>query len=1072
MPRLPEGERIFRTDLVRRSVMSKKLVCLAAVIFLFGMVANVWAVDAVIFDTNVPPAIDGDVDTIWAGANAYPYDYYTHSPNPPGPPPASTDISGTWRALWDSNCIYYLIDVNDDVLVHDSLPTKWWHDDCPEIYIDADNSKGTEYDKIDDFKYSFRWNDLVVHPGSRCPVPPPDPTLGITFAMVVRTGGYRLEVKIPWTTLKATPYDGKLIGAGMAINDDDDGGNREIQVISLTNATNMSSNPSVFPTAELMERAKARDPDPADQAQGVAIDAVLSWTPGDFAADVNGHHVYFGTDFDDVNDGINDANMGVQSPTSYVPESLLEFNTMYYWRIDEVNDPCIWRGRIWSFKTEAGGARNPNPADGAIDVTPNVVLSWGPGEFTADINGHEIYLGLDFNDVNDATVEFDPAGVYMGARDRDPNSYDPCGLDCGRTYYWRIDEVNDPCVWPGDVWSFTVRCDQVVRGFIDSNDIGAFAERWLADNCLQSVNPSEGALCCGADDDQSGSVDFSDFSRLAQDWLAWQRLGDLWIPAERVPEWNPGVEGGMPDTSGWPVYCDATHVPYNADGNDSGPTASDVTAINNAINAAAAAGGNQVVYLPAGTFRFNSGQAIYMKSNVVLRGAGWDDTIIQGDSGAGSHLAGLHFLGGTGSATSITSNPIPRGTATITVSNAASFSVGDWVYMSQDNDPAYMQVDVSSHPGMTAIFKVAAKNGNTITMDRPLRHAFNPSEFPKIREIYPVKNAGIEKFKIEMDWGSSNNSACVAITNTVNCWANEVFFKQGGKHHIFFTYSARNTVFKCMFMGLLRWERDDEESGNYAMEFAQGAHDNLATNTVAINNKSNMCFSRGASGNVYSYNHHIGTIIRKGVQFHGKYPHSNLVEGNETYNGIMTMDDNWGQQGPRNTIFRNRCTGTAKISSSIGGEDMPPDANWPTGLDLNLMLNSAYGFYGSCSSTGECSYVGGNTHDYDFKHTGLWAEYNFARDTTLDVGALVWGWVWQTPEPTSVRIESDYQGDSAPGHWAGLNFPASLYLTEAPDWWPGGKDWPCIGADIDDHGGTMTKLPAQEWYDALSVKPY
>ncbi len=1039
--------------------MSKKLVCLAAVIFLFVGANSVFAVDAVIFDTNVPPVIDGTIDAVWAGANAYSYDYYTYPPAPEGGPPASADISGTWRALWDSNCIYYLIDVNDDFLVKDNPnDSRWWHDDTPEIYIDADNSKGDGYD-ANDSKFSFRWSDPNVHTSSRTD---PNAAAGVTFEMVSRTGGYILEVKVPWRSVAGIPCDGRLIGAGMAINDDDDGGNRDIQVISLTNATNMSAKASSFPTAILVERGLARDPDPADQAPAVRIGAVLSWTPGDFAADVNGHHVYFGTDFDDVNDGIGDANKGLQSPANYVPESLLEFNTMYYWRIDEVNDPCIWTGHVWSFKTEVGAARNPSPADGVINVDPNVVLSWGPGEFTADVDGHEIYLGLDFNDVNDASIGFDPAGVYIGAQDRDSNSYDPCGLDCGRTYYWRIDEVNDPCEWKGHVWSFTVRCDQVVRGFIDSNDISAFAERWLADNCLQSVNPSEGALCCGADADHSGSVDFSDFSLLARDWQAQQRLGDLWIPAERVPEWNPGVEGGMPDTSGWPVFCDATHAPYNADGNDG---LSDRVAINNAINAATVAGGNQVVYLPAGTFRFNSGEAIYMKSNVVLRGAGWDNTTISGLDG--QNRGGLHFSGSLGSTTNVTSNPIPKGATTITVSSPSIFSVGEWVYMRQYNDPAYIQVDVPSHPGMTAIFKVAAKNGNTITMDRPLRHAFNPAETPKVQEMYPIENAGIENFKIELDWLSADNSSCVAVTNTINCWANEVFFKQGGNHHIFFTYSARNTVYKSMFMGLLVWERDGRESANYSIEFAQGAHDNLATNTVAMNNKSNMCFSRGASGNVYSYNYQIGdiTTMRKGIQFHGKYPHSNLVEGNETYNNIMTMDNTWGQQGPRNTIFRNRVTGDGTIKASS-------DSGWPTGLDLNLMLNSAKGYYCGCSADTICSYASGSGRDYDMQHTGLWAEYNFARDTTPDVGALVWGWVWETPEPTSVRIESDYQGDSAPGHWAGLNFPASLYLTEAPDWWPGGKDWPCIGADIDDHGGTMTKLPAQDWYEALSIKPY
>ena len=33
-------------------------------------------------------------------------------------------------------------------------------------------------------------------------------------------------------------------------------------------------------------------------------------------------------------------------------------------------------------------------------------------------------------------------------------TYDPRTLAFGTTYYWRIDEVNNPNIWTGDVWSF------------------------------------------------------------------------------------------------------------------------------------------------------------------------------------------------------------------------------------------------------------------------------------------------------------------------------------------------------------------------------------------------------------------------------------------------------------------------------------------------------------------------------------------------------------------------------------------------------------------------------------------
>jgi len=89
------------------------------------------------------------------------------------------------------------------------------------------------------------------------------------------------------------------------------------------------------------------------------------WYRGSFAADVNGHDVYFGTDLSDVIDadsswpvaaGPNDPNVhkGRQTSTTYKARNLLPGET-YYWRIDEVNpagpDPCIWPGPVWAFTT-------------------------------------------------------------------------------------------------------------------------------------------------------------------------------------------------------------------------------------------------------------------------------------------------------------------------------------------------------------------------------------------------------------------------------------------------------------------------------------------------------------------------------------------------------------------------------------------------------------------------------------------------------------------------------------------------------------------------------------------------
>jgi len=94
-------------------------------------------------------------------------------------------------------------------------------------------------------------------------------------------------------------------------------------------------------------------------------------------------------------------------------------------------------------------ASDPNPADGAIDVPRDVVLSWTPGEYAPPVNGHKVYLSESFNDVNDG----------IGGITQSDTSYTPTQrLNLDTAYYWRVDEVNNvnpDSPWIGGVWSFT-----------------------------------------------------------------------------------------------------------------------------------------------------------------------------------------------------------------------------------------------------------------------------------------------------------------------------------------------------------------------------------------------------------------------------------------------------------------------------------------------------------------------------------------------------------------------------------------------------------------------------------------
>jgi len=102
---------------------------------------------------------------------------------------------------------------------------------------------------------------------------------------------------------------------------------------------------------------KAKSPIPASGTTNVPRDVALSWESAPF--DVT-HDVYFGDIFEDVDQATTTVDpagvyKGRVIPNSYALPERLDFETIYYWRIDEVNvspDNTVNKGDIWSFTTE------------------------------------------------------------------------------------------------------------------------------------------------------------------------------------------------------------------------------------------------------------------------------------------------------------------------------------------------------------------------------------------------------------------------------------------------------------------------------------------------------------------------------------------------------------------------------------------------------------------------------------------------------------------------------------------------------------------------------------------------
>jgi hypothetical protein len=339
--------------------MCKKLVCLVSFIIVLGSAGYVFADEV---DVEIPavgdtkPILDGVMDNVWEIAT----EQYITITLEGDEPTSEQDCSGSWRALWDFENLYVMVDVNDESLVQDSNPTEGWNDDRIELFIDGDNSKDEETDDKNDYQYNFRWNNGEVEtPVEWYTSSSPDSLEGVEYGIATTDYGYLVEIKLPWATMiGGPPQEYQLIGIEVMIDDDDDGGSRDTQ-LSWYIESGSPHNPSIWGTALIAPYSyeKAGNPDPTNGKTDIPRDVILGWRPGIHAEK---HDVYFGTNFEDVNDASRDndpCNVLVsrnQDDNTYDPNGLLEFEMTYYWRIDEINDVhpnSPWKGNTWSFTT-------------------------------------------------------------------------------------------------------------------------------------------------------------------------------------------------------------------------------------------------------------------------------------------------------------------------------------------------------------------------------------------------------------------------------------------------------------------------------------------------------------------------------------------------------------------------------------------------------------------------------------------------------------------------------------------------------------------------------------------------
>ncbi|MCP4450207.1 MAG: hypothetical protein GY809_02000 [Planctomycetes bacterium] len=198
-------------------------------------------------------------------------------------------------------------------------------------------------------------------------------------------------------------------------------------------------------------------------------------------------------------------------------------------------------------------ASSPNPEDASQDVLRDSVLSWTPGEMAGT---RDLYVGDSIEDVNSMTV---PTAANLAV-----TSFDPGRLEFGRTYYWRVDEVNstpDKTVFKGDIWSFTAEPYSIL---ISEDSIGVTASSIANEFSVPEKTIDGSGL--GADDTHSMTSEDMWFTAAVDldPWIQYEFDGVQKLDVMKV--WNSNSAAEM--AIGWGVKD--LEIAYSVDGENWG----------------------------------------------------------------------------------------------------------------------------------------------------------------------------------------------------------------------------------------------------------------------------------------------------------------------------------------------------------------------------------------------------------------------------------------------------------------------------------------------------------------------
>lgn len=524
-----------------------------------------------------------------------------------------------------------------------------------------------------------------------------------------------------------------------------------------------------------------------------------------------------------------------------------------------------------------------------------------------------------------------------------------------------------------------------------------------------------------------------------------------------------------------------------------------VAQINSAI---AACPSGQVVFLNAGTYALG-GQITIGRSNVTLRGAGPDQTLIvptaSGGCGNTTSLICIgtdgNWSGGPDHLTTFLGAGNPpvsgvyiQGATQVLLGSTSGLSVGqDLILDQQDPSSDTGNIYICGTIGATCSSEgqaggggrggnhaqlqhaiVTAISGNVVTIAQGLYMPnWNSGQNPGAWWATTLaQSVGIED--LSMDNRTAGAGSITIFNNAYNCWMRNIASIGGGsRSHVDLQYSPNITVMNSYFWGA------NGANLSYGVEPWMAGNE-LVENNIFQHVTTPMLIG-AESGSVWAYNYVIDEYTSNPSWL---YPSSmdhdpgtmmDLFEGN-----VMpsAMEDTIHGSHAMETYFRNRLIGIDTANSQTQQtsafllESFSRYANF-----IGNVLGTS-GYHNNYQALGGSSAANCDTSIYNLGWGGTECTSGSVNNDPLVVATLMrWGNYdvvngavqWNAAEvPSGLSLYAN----AVP---ATHTLPASFFLTGAPSFWPSSKPFPGIGPDVT--GGNIPNVaghaytnPAEDCY--------